>query len=383
MKLGLRGTWLGATILAFICVTSIRVSGQAPAQAEQMAESAFKNVTVLKGITVSEFMATMGVFSASLGMNCTDCHVDESSGSWARYADDNALKRTTRRMMLMVNTINKTNFGGRQVVTCTTCHRGDTRPRVMPSLDLLYSTPPPDEPGDPILQAPGQPPADQILDKYLQAVGGLQQLAALTSIVAQGNYLGFDDADRTAIEVFATAQGQRTTVVHTLSGDNTTVVTPTNAWVAAPAIDKPVPLFTLTGSDLEGMKLQAQVFFPARIKQALTNWRVGYPATIDDRDVTIVQGTMPGGGTATFCFDAQTGLLARLVYWGDSPVGRVVQRVDYSDYRDVAGVKLPFKWTATWLDGRSRFELTDAQANLAIPATRFARPAPSTPLRAQ
>ena len=90
---------------------------------------------------------------------------------------------------------------------------------------------------------------------------------------------------------------------------------------------------------------------------------------------------MPGGGVATLCFDAETGLLARMIHWGNSPVGRIVQRVDYSDYRDVTGVKLPFKWTVTWLDGRSRFEMSEMQANVAIPAARFEKPAPSAPPR--
>ena len=88
---------------------------------------------------------------------------------------------------------------------------------------------------------------------------------------------------------------------------------------------------------------------------------------------------MPGGGTATLCFDKETGLLTRLIRWGLSPVGRIVTRVDYSDYRDVAGVKIPFKWTLTWLDGRSQYEMSAMQPNVAIPATRFAKPAPSTP----
>ena len=82
-----------------------------------MAEEVFKNIQVLKGIPVDEFMGTMGFFSSSLGLNCTDCHVAESGGSWARYADDNALKQRARVMTVMMNTINRTNFGGRQVVT--------------------------------------------------------------------------------------------------------------------------------------------------------------------------------------------------------------------------------------------------------------------------
>ena len=163
---------LGVVTIAWMLSASWAAGQAGPAQKAPMAEEVFKNVQVLKGIPVDQFMGTMGFFSASLGLNCTDCHVDESGGNWAKYADDNALKRTARRMMRMVSTLNTTSFGGRQVVTCNTCHRGNRRPNVMPSLALLYGTPPPDEPGEPFAQAPGQPSADQVLDKYVQALGG-------------------------------------------------------------------------------------------------------------------------------------------------------------------------------------------------------------------
>ena len=352
-----------------------------PAQAPPagMAEQVFKNVQILKGLPVDRFMGTMGFFSAALGLNCTDCHVAESGGNWARYADDTPLKQMTRRMMLMVNGINQTNFGGRQVVTCNTCHRGTNRPNVMPSLALLYSSPPAPEPGDPFRQAEGQPPADQILDQYLQAVGGPQRLSALTSFVAAGGYTGFDDPEQRPVEIFANAQGQRTTIVHGPSGDTTTTLDGRNGWIAGPLAERPVPLLSLTGQELDGVKLEAEIFFPARIKQALTNWRVGFPTEVDGKEVKVVQGTTAGGGTATLCFDDTTSLLVRLVRYAESPVGRIVTQVDYSDYRDVAGVKIPFRWTVTWLDGRSRYELTRVDANVAIDAAKFATPAPSAP----
>src|SRR5881296_3081552 len=106
-------------------------SGLARAQEKPlMAEEVFKNVQLLKGIPVNQFMETMGFFSASLAADCTFCHVAESGGSWDKYADDNAHKQTARRMMRMVSEINRTNFGGRMVVTCYTCHRGGNRPKV-------------------------------------------------------------------------------------------------------------------------------------------------------------------------------------------------------------------------------------------------------------
>jgi hypothetical protein len=339
-----------------------------------MAEEVFKNVTVLRGIPVDQFMGTMGFFSSSLGLNCTDCHVDESGGSWARYADESPLKMMTRRMVVMVQTINKTNFGGRPVVTCYTCHRGNTRPTVMPSLDGLYGEPPPDEPGDPFTQAQGQPSPDEVLDKYIAAIGGAQRVASLTSIVAKGTYLGFDDAEKAPVELYARAPGQRTTIVHGLLGDTTTVLDGQGGWIAAPPTDKPVPLYQITGQELEGAKVEAELLFPARIKQALTNWRVGVPILLGEREAVPVQGNTPGGGVVTLNFDAETGLLLRLVRYGESPVGRLVTRVDYDDYRDVNGVKIPFQWTVRWLSGRSTFELSDVQANVAIDAARFARP---------
>jgi hypothetical protein len=364
-----------ATLVACLFSAALAGSQAPPAPRPPMAEEVFKNIQVLKGIPVDQFMGTMGFFASATGLNCTDCHVDESGGSWARYADDNALKQQTRRMVVMMNTINRTNFGGRQVVTCNTCHRGSSRPNVMPSINALYGEPPPDEPGDPFAQAAGQPPPDQVLDKYLAAVGGPQRLAALTSLTAKGTYMGFDDADKSAMEIFARAPGERTTIVHTLLGDSTTTIAGGTGWIAAPPTDKPVPLMWITGQELEGVRLEAELFFPARIKQALTKWRTGLPALLGDREVVTVQGDTASGGVATLCFDAETGLLVRLVRYTESPVGRLVTRVDYHEYRDVAGVKIPSRWTVSWLSGRSVFELTDVQPNAQVPPARFARPA--------
>ena len=125
----------------------------------------------------------------------------------------------TRRMMQMVDTINQTNFGGRQVVTCFTCHRGASRPSVMPSIDLLCSGPPPFEPGDPIAPARGQPSADALLDKYITALGGAARLEQLKGFTAKGRYLGCDDAEKSPMELYAAAPARRTVVSHTASGD--------------------------------------------------------------------------------------------------------------------------------------------------------------------
>src|SRR6266545_2582524 len=107
-----------ATTTVVWMLSAVIAGGQAK---PQMAEEVFKNVQVLKGIPVDEFMDTMGMFSAALSLNCTDCHTSDSTSSWEKFGDDTPLKRTARRMMLMVNAINKDNFRGVRSVSCYTC----------------------------------------------------------------------------------------------------------------------------------------------------------------------------------------------------------------------------------------------------------------------
>src|SRR6266545_1000478 len=175
-----RSIRVAVVITAFWVTGGVWAAGQAgqpaPSQRAPLAEEVFKNVRVLKGIPVDEFMGTMGVFSAALGISCADCHAD-SDTSWENYALDSIPKKVTaRRMVQMMASINQASFGGRQVVTCYTCHRGSDRPKVTPPLARLYGDPPPEEPDDLIKQASDVPSSDQILNKYLQAVGGAQRL---------------------------------------------------------------------------------------------------------------------------------------------------------------------------------------------------------------
>ena len=123
-----------------VALCSVTANTQ-PAQKPVVSDAVFKNVQLLKGIPVSEFMDTMGFFSASIGSNCVHCHVEDSLTHWEKFAEDVPRKQTARRMIRMVDAINKTNFGGRKVLTCYSCHRGDLRPEAVPSLLVQYSLP--------------------------------------------------------------------------------------------------------------------------------------------------------------------------------------------------------------------------------------------------
>jgi outer membrane lipoprotein-sorting protein len=286
-------------------------------------------------------------------------------------------------MILMVQEINRTHFGGRQFVTCYSCHRGADRPKVTVDLTQLYGAPPPENPSHFLPPAPLAPAADEVLDKYLQAIGGTQRLAAVTSFTATGTSSGYGpEAQGRPLEIFAKAPAQRTTIIRSGNGNIITTVDGKQGWISAPL--RPVPVVSLVGKDLEGATFDAILSFPAKIKEALINWRVGYASVINDREMQVLQGLTPAGALVTLYFDSESGLLVRQIRYTDSPVGPITTQVDYADYRDISGIKMPFRWTTTWLDGRDVNELKQVQVNVPIDAAKFARPpAPATPAQAR
>jgi hypothetical protein len=283
-------------------------------------------------------------------------------------------------MIEMVATINRTSFGGVQRVTCWTCHHGRDVPASTIALDTLYEIPNMEK-EDLVTPEQGQPSATQILDKYIQALGGAQRLAGLTSFVTTGVSVGYAGLGGNGdFSIYAKAPNQRTTLIrfkdHPERGESTWAFNGPTGWIKTPR--GLVGEYELTGGELDGARLEAQMAFPGQIKQVLENWRVGSKQSIGDRDYQVVQGTGPRNFLATLYFDPQTGLLARMIRYSPSPVGRMPTQIDYADYRDVSGVKVPFRWKVTWLDGVESVELTDVQPNVPIDAAKFAKPAPST-----
>jgi photosynthetic reaction center cytochrome c subunit len=382
MSLESKSRFLSVLGIFAMCLAGIAsASGQTgTAEKPLLSEEAFRDVQVLRGIPASEFIETMGFFAVSLTANCTTCHGDASAGSWEHYADNTQLKTAARRMVVMMNSINQANFGGKREVTCYTCHRGDRTPRITPTIaDVYNSTFNPIEPDKLLPPVSDEPSADQILDKYVQALGGAQNLAKVTSFAAKGTSQAYAELAY-PFEMYAKAPNQVTTTTHTEAGDRTTAFDGRNGWVAMPTDDKPIPLLPLIQGDLVGARLDAAVCFPASLKQALTQWRVTTPIMINDKDVEVVQATADGGRTpVNLYFDSKSGLLVRQVRYTDTKVGLSATQVDYDDYREVNGVKMPYKWTVSWLDGQTTYTATQIQANVAIDAAKFAKPAPPKP----
>jgi hypothetical protein len=371
-----------STIGALINIGVMPIRAQAAPQTQTatpravMVEDVFKNVQVLKGLSVDEFMGTMGIMTTSLGFCCSDCHTNAGTDR-VKWEEDNPRKRTARRMVQMVQALNKDNFGGRQVVTCWTCHRGRDFPAVTAKLDTVYGEPPV-ELDDILTKAPSVPAPQQLLDKYLNAIGGAQRVGAITSVAAKGKSVGFGGfGGGGEVELYAQVPDKRATYIHwpddPARGQSIRTFDGRTGWMATPLAI--VAKYPLSAGELDGARLDAQLTFPTQITKVLTNIRSGSPDFINGKNYYTLQGNSARNSFATLYFDPDTGLLTRIVRYTPSAIGRVPTQVDLSDYRDVAGVKFPHHWTFMWLDGRDNWDFTSVQFNVSIDAAKFGEPA--------
>ena len=283
----------GITVAALIGgLTAVPAAQDKPLLAEQV----FKNIQVLRGIPVDDFLGTMGIMAAALQFDCSDCHVAAGTEK-VDWAADTPRKQMARVMVTMVATINKTHFGGRQVVTCWTCHRNRDKPLVTPDMATIYGTPVVER-DDVLVQAPGAPSPESILDRYIQAAGGAQRLAGLTSFVGKGTSVSFGGFGGGGdVELVAQAPDKRATIIlfkkETGRGDQIRTYDGRAGWLRTPL--NVLGEFQLTGTDLDGARVDAQLSFPGQIKQILTNLRAGPPTTITDLPAPSSQSALQQG----------------------------------------------------------------------------------------
>ena len=378
MRLGRRRAWFGALVILNMCVLGAVAAARqaAPAQGPLMSENYFKNIQVLKGIPVDEFMDTMGMFAASLGYDCASCHSSQLYNDRAAFAIATPQIQRARQMIVMMQAINKQYFGGQPRMSCFTCHRGQDRPGNIPSLAIQYGELV-DDPNAMTIFPDTRNTVEQVFNKYMTALGGAQRVAALNSYVATGMYTGFNTGGSAIqVEIYARAPNQRAQVVRMQQGPAIKTFDGREAWAAEGW--RPMPLLQLTGGNLEGAKLEALTQFPGGIQKAYATWQVS-GTLLDDKSTTILQGSNPNELPVNFYFDAESGLLVRIVRWTRTAVGIVPTQIDYSDYRDVNGLKMPYHIVLTWTDGQNTYELKEIRPNVQIDAARFARPAPYAP----
>ena len=351
-----------AAVAACALALSIPAYAQ-PAPAGKTAEQAFKNIQAFKGTPADRVFPAMQFIAASLGVECEFCHVEHKFES-----DDKPAKGTARKMIAMTLAINKDSFNGRKEVTCYSCHRGSHDPVGTPPV-LLSDAEPEHAEAAPVASAAAAPTADQLLDKYVAAIGGAEVLHKISSRVSKGGIIV--SGHETPIEVFAKAPDKRLSVTHMPSGDSITAFDGQGGWLG----NTGRPARDMSGQEAEAARLDADFYFATHIKEIFSGFRVGRPDKIDDRPAYTLICMRQGQPPVRLYFDQSSGLLLRQVRYTDTPVGRNPTQIDYADYREVDGVKVPFRWTLARVNGRFTIQIQEAKQNVDIDDAKFAKPA--------
>jgi hypothetical protein len=365
-----------------------------PAPSGPRASEKYKNIQVLKDEPAEQIESTMHFIEAATGHRCVDCHVQEANGQFSFDKDDKRPKETAREMIKIVKTVNDEFFMGRVQVSCATCHKGGRPVSTAPLAELL--TPEQlaamNQPArGPANGAPGGPPngggagpaqgagggqgrggppnvpIDDVLNKYVTALGGRAALEKIQTLSLTGTLenragqkLPFTIEEKRPGKYRETVQG---TTVSVKAFDGTA------GWMQA----GPAP------ADYTGFRLQealrlSDLGLPLVIKDRYQGLRGARAPQIDGKDVVAMSGNTAPDVTETLSFDPASGLLLRRQIVTHTPVGNLTEEVDYSDYRDVGGVKLPFQIKRLSWEVRDVLTVSDAKPNAAIDDARFSKP---------
>ena len=342
--------------------TGQRTAGQ------KLAEEQFKNIQALKGIPADQLIPAMQFITASLGVDCEFCHVHEKMDS-----DDKKPKKIARQMMTMMLDIDKNNFEGRLEVTCYTCHRGTAMPVSVPVIKDEEMAGP-GAAGKKPAESTALPKPEELLAKYLAAIGGTARVEKITSRAQKGKLMAFGGQSFPA-DVYSKAPDKRVSVMHLQGGDSVTAFDGQRGWLSVPGR----PAHMMSASENDSARLDADLHFPVHVKTLYPKFKVESGEKIDGHDTYLVEGREEGRPPLRLYFDTQTGLLLRLVRYAQSPLGLNPTQIDYADYREADGVKVPFRWTLSRPGNRFTNQVEEMKQNVPVDDAKFAAPPPPPP----
>ncbi len=331
----------------------------------RLAEEEFKNIQALKGIPADQVIPSMQFIAASLGVECEFCHV-----AHANDKDDKKPKVTARKMIAMMMAINKDNFEGHREVTCYSCHRGSTDPVATPVISGEEPKPEPSERKGSGEEKTVFPAADQLLEKYLAVVGGAEALQKITSRVQKGTLIAFGGR-HVPVDVYSKAPDKRFSVMHLQGGDSVTAFNGKQGWLSVPG-----HVHMMSAAENDAARIDADLYLPAHLKTLYQKFSVDAGEKIDGRDTYLVVGRNEGQPPLRLYLDKESGVLLRLVRYGETPLGRNPTQIDYSDYREANGVRVPFRWTLARPGNRFTIQVEQLQQNVPVDDAKFAPPPP-------
>jgi photosynthetic reaction center cytochrome c subunit len=269
-----------------------------------------------------------------------------------------------------MNAINKDNFESKREVTCNTCHRGAAHPVGIPIISDEEPKPPSAEHSVVDAQAL-QPDAYVLLDKYFAASGGAA-IQKITTRVEKGTLTGFG-GQKISIDVYGKAPDKRVSIMHTPNGDNITAYDGHAGWLTVPGR----PAHIMNADENAAAALDADLYFPIHVKTLRQKFIAGPGEKIDGHDTIQIVGRTEEQPPLRLYLDQQSNLLLRLVRYQETPLGRIPTQVDYSDYREADGVKVPYKWSISRPGNRFTIQIDQLQQNVPVDDARFAPPRPT------
>jgi len=354
-----------AAVAVFLCSAALAVSQNGPPSTQgKTAEQVKKNIQVLKGLPAQHVDLVMDYFASSLGVRCEHCHVIDTTG-WYMDKDDKPAKKTARRMIQMVIDLNAKTFGGRDAVTCYTCHRGATTPANIIPLPIAAHAP------QQAREEAALPTAEQLLAKYEAALGGADALAKIKSRKMTGVSVD-GQGKESPLEIVLAAPGKYSSKTTMREGAVRAIgFNGTTGWMSSPRGVRDLP-----PDAVEEMKKEASFSPLARLRERVATMHVTGKDTVNGASAYCVAA--PGTGeTELFYFDAESGLLVRQATRTETMIGTIPEQTDYLDYRAVDGVKVPFVTRSAAVDPRdgATERFTTIEQNTPVDESLFAKPA--------
>ncbi len=315
----------------------------------------FKNIKVLNEMPADQMGKVMNLMSASLGVNCSFCHIGNEFEK-----DGKEEKEAAREMLKMTFALNKTYFENRPEVSCATCHNGRAHPQSAPNLNptAAAETRP--------TQPATKPTVEQIINKYVSALGGKINLEKITSRHIKASRIEPDGKTepeeiwQKSNKLLTTTKYGEFTVTEAFDG--------ASAWKRGNADE-----IKLKPDEEEQIKREAQILAAADLKTIYPKMEFGIVDRIDGREVYQIRATTAGNQRERLYFDVQGGFLVRRIAYTPTVLGNFPYQVDYNDYKDFGGVKLPtsirfalpnITWTRRVLEAKINAPIDDAKFDL-------------------
>ena len=216
------------------------------------------------------------------------------------------------------------------------------------------------------------PSVDQVLDKYVKAVGGQAAIEKLTSRVSKGTFEMDQMPGPAAEEIDAKAPNKQYMVTDIPNyGQVKRGFNGAAGWEDNPQTG----LRDITGSELATMKRDADFYGAVNFKEHYPKMTVKAKESVNGHDAYVIEATPPDGAADTMYFDADSGLLVRMQREAEGPNGKVTVDITFDDYREVDGIKIPYAMHFSMGDFAFTIKFNEVKHNVPIDDAKFEKPA--------